>query len=124
MKTYDNAAAALLDAIEPLSAYLERTARPNRHAEQVEELVNAALDVGEAADARLAGPDWQAIALLMLPLVIPTTAPSALMVRVRAHLDQPHLKARAALPLIERMRLAQLTSHHLGFPDYLREPDR
>ena len=124
MKTYDEAGASLLAAIEPAAAYLERTARPNRHADQLEELVNAALDFGEAADQRLSGPDWESIALRMARYLEPTAPPSPIVARTRAHLDQPHLLARAALPLARRMALAAITSHHLSIPDYLRDDNQ
>lgn len=119
--SYDSTAAALFTAVEPVAAYCQRTARPNRHADQLDQLLTAVADFGAAADQLAtqtdAGPDWQAIAMRMLPLV-PPAAPTALQVRCRALLARPDMQARAALPLAQRMALGAITSHHLGCPDF------
>lgn len=115
--TYDEAAAALLAAIAPVAAYLERNTGQHAHALALETLLDKVADLGEAADARFGGPDWEAIALRMARYIEPTALPSPVAARTRAHLDT--LKARAAKPLAERMQLARYCSHHLGTPDTL-----
>ena len=118
--SYDDTAAALFTAVEPVAAYCQRTARPNRHADQLDQLLSAVADFGAAADQAVAlaeaGPDWEAIAMRLAPL-LPPVAPTPLEIRCRAFLDSPAMKARAALPLAQRMALASITSHHLGTPD-------
>jgi len=114
---------ALLAAVEPIAAYVARTPPPNKHADRCAVLVDAVADyvdaVEQAAEARAAEPDWRALAYRMVFALDfpPSTHP--LLVCCRRFLDSPRLKARAALPLAQRLYLAQLTSHYLGLPDYL-----
>ena len=114
---------ALRAAIEPLAAYVARTPAGNRHADAVATAVDAVADYVEEAEReahrRQLQPDWQAVAMRMAERVEPTAPPSALVLRCRALLNSPRLLARAALPLAQRMALAQINSHHLGTPDTL-----
>lgn len=121
---YDDTAAALFAAVEPVAAYCERTARPNRHADELDHLINAVADFGAAADAALtppeAGPDWQAVAYRLLPyLPLPPYVPSPLELRCRALLDSPRARRVAALPPEQRAALQALTSYDLPLPDSL-----
>lgn len=115
--------AALHAAIVPLAAYVARTPAGNRHADAVAAAVDAVADYvedSEAADAtRAAEPDWKALAYRMAERLPdpPGYQPAPLLLRCRALLDSPRAKARAALPLAQRMALAQINSHHLGTPD-------
>ena len=114
----------LIAAIEPIAAYVNRTPAGNKHADHCEALVTTAIAFANEVDAedkaREAQPNWRAIALRMVDVLDfpPSTDPFIL--RVQAHLDQPHMKARAAWPLAKRMIAAECCSHHLGLPDYLR----
>lgn len=115
------ATAALLAAVEPIAAYVARTPAGNAHADKCALLVDAVadyVDEAAAADFEPPAPDWEAIASQLAGL-LPPTAPTALMSRCRAFLDSPAMQARAALPLAQRMALAEITSHHLGTPDTL-----
>lgn len=118
---------ALLAAVEPIAAYLARTPPPNKHADKCAALVDAVADyvegVAQAEERRAGEPDWQALAYRMVQRIEPTAPPSPLVVRCRAFLASPAMQARAALPLVDRMRLATVTSHRLGIPDYLALPD-
>ena len=114
----------LIAAIEPLSAYCARTPPGNRHADQVEALIATASDYVDAVeaetDARAAQPDWRIIAARRVAALDfpPTTNPFIL--RAQGHLGQPHLQARAAWPLAQRMLATECCSHHLGLPNYLK----
>ena len=116
--------APLLAAIEPIAAYCARTPAPNTHADRCAALVNAAADYVEAVEqvetVRTEAPDWRAIALRMAAC-LDTSAypPSPLAARVGALLATPALRRRAALPLAQRMYLAQINSHYLGTPSTL-----
>ena len=112
--------APLLAAIEPLAAYVARTPAGNAHADRVAAAVDAVADYVEETEAENAtppGPDWQHIVDRILAYLTPEQPLTPLMARTRAHLDQPHLKARAARPLVERMAAERICSHHLGTPD-------
>ena len=61
-------------------------------------------------------PDWEAIAMrcfAKLEQHLPPREPSDLEKRIRRHLDQPHMQARAALPLEQRRALAAINSYTL-----------
>ncbi|SFP79332.1 hypothetical protein [Hymenobacter arizonensis] len=113
---------ALLAAVEPIAAYVNRTPSPNKHADRCAALVDAVADyvedVEQAEEARAAQPDWEALAYRMIQYVQPTPF-TPLMQRNWAFLTGPCAEARAALPLAQRMALASITSHHLGRPAYL-----
>lgn len=112
--------AALLAAVQPLAAYVARTPPGNAHADKVAAAVDAVADYVEEAEAENAtppGPDWQHIVDRILAYMTPEKPPTPLMARTRAHLDT--LKARAALPLTQRMTQARICSHHLGTPETL-----
>ena len=109
---------ALLTAVHPLAAYVARTPPGNAHADRCAALVDAVADYVEETEAENAtppGPDWEAITGRIMAYFEPEQPPTALMARTRAHLDT--LKARAALPLVQRMSQARICSHHLGIPD-------
>lgn len=102
----------LLAALKPLVAFAQRTrgtldpADPKaaarfRHVQEVEAALNAAVDYAKAADKML------------------NLAPLPLMVRVLAHLNQPHLQARLAYSDQTREALASITAHHLPRPNGL-----
>lgn len=55
MSTYDEAAAAFIEAAGPVAAYCQRTARPNRHADQLDTFLLRGAELGAAADALQAG---------------------------------------------------------------------
>jgi hypothetical protein len=114
---------ALLAAVAPIAAYVARTPAPNKHADRCAVLVDAVADyVDEVADAdaaRAAAPDWQALTYRMVAALDFPPSTNPLVLRCRVLLDSPHLQARAALPLAQRMYLAQINSHHLGLPDQL-----
>lgn len=114
---------ALLAAVEPIAAYVERTPPPNRHADKCAALVDAVADyveeVEEAEATRAAEPNWKALTYQMVGALDFPPSTNPLILRCQGLLDTPRLKARAALPLAQRMYLAQLTSHHLGPPNDL-----
>lgn len=55
MTAYDEAAAAFIEAAGPVAAYCQRTARPNRHADQLDTLLLRVSEFGAAADQLHAG---------------------------------------------------------------------
>ena len=114
----------LVAAIEPLAAYCARTPPGNRHADQVEALITTASEYVEAVaaetEARAAQPDWRAIAAQMVAYLEFPPCTNPLVLRVQRHLDSPAMKHRAALTQVQRLYLPQITSHHLGLPDYLK----
>ena len=110
--------AALLAAIHPLAAYLDRTPAGNAHADRIAAAVDTVADYVEETEAENAvppGPDWQHILDRLMVYMEPEKPPTALMIRTRNHLDT--LQARAALPLAQRVSQARICSHYLGIPD-------
>lgn len=112
----------LLAAIEPIAAYCARTPSPNKHADQCEDFVNAASEYVDAVEAeelaRAAQPNWRAIAAQMVAHLQFPPRTNPLILRIERHLAQPHLQARAAWPLAQRMTAAKINSHYLGTPDF------
>lgn len=115
---------ALIAAIEPIAAYNARTPAPNKHADHCAALINAIGDFADAVEnegkARAAQPNWQAIALQMIAHLEFPPRTNPLILRIERHLAQPHLQARAAWPRAQRMMAAEIKSHHLGLPNYLK----
>lgn len=111
---------ALQAAIEPIAAYCARTPSPNAHADRCAALVNEVADYVEAveqqAQADATGPDWQAIAGQMVQALDFPASTNPVVLRSQRLLSLPHLQARTALPLAQRMLLATVSSHHLGVP--------
>lgn len=50
MSPYDEAAAAFIEAAAPIAAYCQRTARPNRHADQLETFLLRGAELGAQGD--------------------------------------------------------------------------
>ena len=119
--SYDIAAAALLEAVGPVAAYCQRTARPNRHADQLDHLIAAVADFGAAADAAVAAGHASArLAAVLSEIALrhtpPPLNPAPLVVRINRHLAyfDAH-RARHVSPATQALALT-ITSHHLGIP--------
>ena len=114
----------LIAAIEPIAAYNARTPSPNKHADHCAALINAIGDFADAVEdeekSRAAQPNWRAIVGQMVACLEFPPSTNPLVLRIERHLAQPHLQARAAWPRAQRMIAAEIKSHHLGLPDYLK----
>ena len=114
----------LIAAIEPIAAYVNRTPAGNKHADHCEALVTTAIAFANEVDAdtkaRAAQPNWRAIAAQMVAVLDFPPSTNPLVLRIEPQLAQPRLQARAAWPLAQRMLAAEIKSHHLGLPDYLK----
>ena len=108
---------ALLTAVKPIAAYAARTPPPNRLADNCATLVNTVADlvdvIEQAAEARVAEPDWQA---LFYRVVASLDFPASTHPLVRRR-RQLLANARATLPLAQHLFLASITSHHLTSAD-------
>ena len=118
------ALAAVVTAIEPIAAYVNRTPAGNKHADNCAALINSVSDLADTVEAaaaqRAQEPHWRRIAERAISrIAVPGYQPSALILRCQRFLDSPSMQRRATLPLAQRMYLAQINSHHLGLPDYL-----
>lgn len=104
MSAYDEAAAAFIEAAGPVAAYCQRTARPNRHADQLDTFLLRGAELGAAADALQAG--YQGTARIQ-----------AFCAGIRARLSGM-LTPQVPDPL--RPLAGSLTSHCLPLPAHVR----
>lgn len=119
MRPYDLAADDLAAAMDTAAAFAARQHEAGHAGKGVvvlEALVSAAAEFGTEADKLAAGPDWEAIAMRMFARFPVKPYEDDFTRRVRAHLDSPSMRARAALPIEQRRAIAQITSFHL--PDH------
>lgn len=109
---------ALLAAVKPIAAYAARTPPPDRLADDCATLVNTVADlvdaIEQAAEARVAEPDWQALFYRVVASLDFPASTHPLVRRCRQSLANPCANARATLPLAQRLFLASITSHHLS----------
>lgn len=116
MSTYQQSATALEAAMEEAAAFSKRqheAGRAGRGVELLDGLLTAAADFGAEADKLPAAPPWEEITFRLLARFPIKRDPDPLVARIRAHLDQPHMQARAALPVQERRALLTINSHSL-----------
>lgn len=131
MSRYEQVRDTLADALGPVAAYVERahatidTSDPAqagraRHVAQIETLIEAVADFGALVDARMTGPNWQRLAYRAIEQFAPPPEnPPPFLARCQAFLNSPRMQARLNLPLEERQRLAEITSHHVPVPAHI-----